>query len=127
MTSDEEGMVRSLLVDPWDELSRSAYADWLEERGDVLHAELDRLSPSSPDLMGRAAAEDGRIAHLAEQARAGLKSGFVEYRLEGGLFWATVQMKAFLTKAFQSAGPAWLRRHHVAHLFVNGATKDWAR
>src|SRR5262249_45633841 len=108
MTSDEEGLVRALLVDPWDGLARSAYADWLGGRGDALHAELVRLAAHSPDLGDEPPDEQGRLAHLAEQARAGLKSGFVDYRLHGGLFRAAVQMKAFLTKAFQSAGPAWL-------------------
>jgi uncharacterized protein (TIGR02996 family) len=38
--ADEEGVVRALLAAPWDGLARSAYGDFLEERGDLLHAQV---------------------------------------------------------------------------------------
>src|SRR5262249_18411428 len=31
------------------------------------------------------------------------------------------------SKAFQKVGPPWLRRHHLAGLYVRGATNDWRR
>jgi uncharacterized protein (TIGR02996 family) len=42
MSADEDGLVRAVIADPWDELSRSAYADWLEEQGEAEHAALMR-------------------------------------------------------------------------------------
>ncbi len=40
--SDEESFLRALRQNPHDDATRSVYADWLEDRGD-LRAELLRL------------------------------------------------------------------------------------
>ena len=40
--SEEAGFLAALLADPFDEVTRSIYADWLDERGDCAGAYLRR-------------------------------------------------------------------------------------
>jgi len=42
MSADEDALVRAILADPRDDLTRDVYADWLEEHGRPLHASLVR-------------------------------------------------------------------------------------
>src|SRR5262245_59686176 len=58
MTSDGDALLRAVLVDPADDLPRLAYADWLDERGEVARAEFIRLQ-----------LELGRIGHGPDRCR----------------------------------------------------------
>jgi uncharacterized protein (TIGR02996 family) len=52
--NDEADFLRALQEDPTDDTARRAYADWLEERGDVRAEYLRlRLSPQWPELHAR--------------------------------------------------------------------------
>jgi uncharacterized protein (TIGR02996 family) len=108
---DEDGLVRALLADPHDELARAAYADWLEEQGDALLAELMRLGP------GAVPRRREIRAVLEEKAKA---DGFVGLYDHESVLYATLTVRAFLSSAFQKAGPELLRRHRITKLRLEG-------
>jgi uncharacterized protein (TIGR02996 family) len=116
-TTDEEGLVRALLADPWDGLARSAYGDWLEENGRPLHAELVRSPPNNRRL-GDTPAGDA--------LRAGCPAVRLSVYQRGGIPSVRIGMAAFRTKAFQRDGPAWMRANHITGLELEGHTKDWS-
>ena len=72
---NEEAFVRAILADSGDDVLRLAYADWLEESGDVARVEylrlLCRLSGASPP--------DAELPLLArlEELRAGIEHAWV--------------------------------------------------
>jgi uncharacterized protein (TIGR02996 family) len=119
--ADEDGLVRAILADPWDDLARNVYADWLEENNSPLHAELMRLPPG--DGGARKIVDD-----LAGPILGPIPGGDKATLTQGdGLLIVRMQLRAFLSKRFQEEGPAWLRRHHVARIHLIGANKDWRR
>ncbi|MBY0231819.1 MAG: TIGR02996 domain-containing protein, partial [Gemmataceae bacterium] len=117
--ADEDGLVRAILVEPWDDLHRSAYADWLDEQGLPLQAELLRLPLPAHGRMP--------VVPLRERIEAALSAsgGVYPNRGEEGLLHVMAQMRVFRTKGFQRRAPDVLRREHVFRLILSGATKDW--
>ncbi len=115
--AEEDGLVRAILADPHDGLPRMAYADWLEEQGKPLHAELMRL----PRAKG-----PRHEALLAEIAKA-LAGSTLKVELLGGLISARVMLRSFISKKFGDSAPAWLRGQHVTEVRVQGDTIDWAK
>jgi uncharacterized protein (TIGR02996 family) len=97
MAADEVGLMRAVLADPWDELARSAYADWLEEQGAGRRWEvaMERMK------------EDAPCPFAADINREGLLCVYMEAR-------------SFGSKAFAARGPDWLRRSHVAEVQIRG-------
>ncbi len=112
MSADEDGLVRAILADPWDELARAAYADWLEEQGAPEHAKLMR-SPRGTTL--------DRLEALILQEFGGGRGGVSQV---DGLVVGQMRFETFLSDAFQRDGPAWMRRHHIAVLRL-AAHRDW--
>jgi uncharacterized protein (TIGR02996 family) len=116
-SAEEDGLVRAILADPRDALARNAYADWLEEQGKPLHAELMRLPPSKGERAK---------AILAEIAKA-LAGSTLTVESLGGLVSARVMLRSFVSKKFGDNAPAWLRGQHVTELRIKGSIKDWSR
>jgi uncharacterized protein (TIGR02996 family) len=121
MSADEDGLVRAILADPHDLLATSAYADWLEERGKPLHAELYRL-------------RDGdfqRKKRLLEKLGEPLFAAFGTYGAANpdwrdGVLQMSADLIAFVSKKFQRASGV-LREQHVVRVCVSGKTKDWTK
>jgi uncharacterized protein (TIGR02996 family) len=62
-TVDEDGLVRAIWADPFDEVPRLAYADWLDEQGKPLHAALLRAAPGErEEVAGRLVAQVSKDA-----------------------------------------------------------------
>jgi uncharacterized protein (TIGR02996 family) len=118
--ADEDGLVREILADPRDELARSVYADWLEENGSPLHAKLLRLPEKAPEAQAA-------LKAIERAAVAEFPDFSISVRDMGGLIWAFIQLRGFLTKAFERDGPAWLRKYHVNRLSLIGKPSDWAK
>jgi uncharacterized protein (TIGR02996 family) len=118
---EEDGLVRAILADPWDELARSAYADWLDEQGSPLHAALMRLPPEDRGA--------GRILEELAPTILGPLPGSDRPALqqEGGLIVVRVPVRAFSNKHFEREGPGWIRRNHVCRIQLTGTTKSWGR
>jgi uncharacterized protein (TIGR02996 family) len=123
---DEDGLWQAIVDDPDDDLPRLIYADWLDENGRPERAELIRLQcdPSRHD-------QSPRERQLIEQNRAewlGPLHPHVEsVRFERGLMRVAVSMRTFLTRAFQSNAPGWLRQIRASGLELWGTTKDWGK
>jgi uncharacterized protein (TIGR02996 family) len=118
---DEDGLVRAILADPWDDVARSVYADWLEEQGAPQQAELLRLAPGDKGAREIVEALSGPVlASVPEKDKASLHE-------VDGILVVTMVLRGFATKRFGRDGPDWLRRHHIARLRIVGQTKDWRR
>ncbi len=114
--AEEDGLVRAILADPRDVLARSAYADWLEEQGKPLHAELLRLPPG----------KGGRAGEILAEIAETLAGSTLSLESLGGLLSARVQLRSFVSRKFGDNAPAWLRGQHVTELHIKGSTRDWA-
>jgi uncharacterized protein (TIGR02996 family) len=118
MSSDEDGLVRALLADPWDELARSAYADWLDDHGEALHAEVLRARGTP------------RRVEATNRIRERMRETFAQFSLDvirpSGLLFVTMPTVTYLSPQFQGIGADWLRRNHVAVLSLGGRSGDWA-
>jgi uncharacterized protein (TIGR02996 family) len=121
--ADEDALVRAILADPWDELARAAYADWLEEQGKPLHAELQRLPWSEEARRQELVEEVGRPAFKA------FASSVASYPhlWEDGLLTVRMGMQGFVAKYFQARAAACLREHHIERIELEGKLKDWTR
>jgi len=115
--AEEDGLVRAILADPRETLARSAYADWLEEQGKPLHAELMRLPP------GKSPRADALLVEIAKP----LAGSTLAVELMGGLISARVMLRSFISKKFGDSAPAWLRGQHVTEVQLHGDTIDWAK
>jgi uncharacterized protein (TIGR02996 family) len=117
--ADEDALVREILADPWDELARNVYADWLEDHGRPHHAELAR---------GPAKRNDQRVDDEGywQAARAAAPRPGVRLIHRSGFVAAQVSGRDFVSKQFQADGPAWLRAHHITWLELEGAL-DWVK
>jgi uncharacterized protein (TIGR02996 family) len=116
--ADEDGLVRAIWADPWDEVARNVYADWLEEKGKPHHAALLRARKPKE----REAAL--RRAQAVAQADAPCPLELVA--TEEGLLRVRVRLRPLRSKACERDGPAWLRRHSVAVIVPVGEASDWA-
>jgi uncharacterized protein (TIGR02996 family) len=114
--ADEDGLIRAIWADPYDDVARSVYADWLEEQGMAEHAALLRASPT-----GRKAALERICSRLNKGRPVTWKPGVSEE----GLLRVTITSRLLKSKAFEQDGPGWLRRNHVAELELEGGTSDW--
>ncbi len=115
--ADEDGLVRAIWADPYDEVARLVYADWLEEHGRPLHAALLRASPEEQAAL---------FASIESSARADAPAGLVALELEDGLVRARIAIRSLRSKAFERDGPDWLRRHCIAEVAPEGSPRDWA-
>jgi uncharacterized protein (TIGR02996 family) len=113
MSADEDGLVRALLADPWDELARNAYADWLEENGAQEQAKLMR------------GPQGVRLDRLEAQARQAFGAHHAGVSKCDGLLVGQMRFETFLTEDYRREGPAWMRRNHIAVLGL--ASGDWRR
>jgi uncharacterized protein (TIGR02996 family) len=112
----EDGLVRDIWADPFDDAPRLIYADWLEDQGKPLQAALLRATPDqrlvlSPQL-NAPMREDAPCSFTALPSSGPVQVG--------------IPVRSLRSKAFEDRGPAWLRRHHVAEIFPNGSPRDWA-
>jgi uncharacterized protein (TIGR02996 family) len=114
--ADEDALVRAIWADPFDEVPRLAYADWLDEQGKPLQAAV--LRAASGEREGPA----GRLAALMH------KDAPCTFKpvLTDGLVRVAITARALRTKAFDRDGPTWLRRHHVTEVVLEGKTADMA-
>lgn len=116
MSADEDGLVRALFADPWDELARNAYADWLDDHDAPLHAALMRAG-NSPVRAG-----------LYKSLRGRLHQTFSQFALDvitpSWLLGALMPTSTFLSPHFQSIGAEWLQSNHVAYVGLGGPAYD---
>src|SRR5262245_55729356 len=101
MSGDEDFLVCAILADPHDELARSAYADWFEERGKLLHAELYRGEGD----VGRERELTGQLDKTILAAHPGCRAGTLDMSrgvLGGGLLQMYMPPSAFISKKFQA-------------------------
>jgi uncharacterized protein (TIGR02996 family) len=115
--ADEDGLIRAIWADPFDELPRRVYADWLQEQGLPDHAAL--LGPANYQ-------RPASFNRIVERMRKDAPVLFTPFLSEEGLLWVTIHTVALRSKAFKSDGPAWMRRHHVSEVQPEGTTRDWA-
>jgi uncharacterized protein (TIGR02996 family) len=115
--------VRAILADPCDNLARAAYADWLEENGAPLHAELQRLPASEEERRRRLVKDIGRPAFQAFDSSMAGYAGLGE----DDLLEVHMQMQGFVAKYFQARAAACLRAHHIDRIALQGKLKDWSR
>jgi uncharacterized protein (TIGR02996 family) len=115
--ADEDGLIRAIWADPWDDLARAAHADWLEEQGNPLHAAILR-APSDK--------RDDLTEQLATLMRKDAPGKF-ELRLEvEGLIRIKVPVRTLRLKKFEQNSAAWLRKHHVAEVIPDGRMRDFS-
>ncbi len=103
---DDSGFLRALQADPDDDVTRSAYADWLEEQGDprgeFLRAELDlaALQKIGPSTRRRQAPLQARLRQLrpdipaewlARVERAWIENCNVRFRFECPKRWENLR------------------------------------
>jgi uncharacterized protein (TIGR02996 family) len=113
--AEEDGLVRAIWADPFDEVPRLVYADWLDEQGKPLQAAILRAAPAEREEPAN------RLAALMhEDAPCKLKVALTE----DGLVRGIISARALRSKPFERDGPAWLRRHHVAEVILEGKTSD---
>ncbi len=113
----EDGLVRAILADPWDELARNVYSDWLEDRDDTGQAALLRTNEA-----GRAALLEPVLAGLRQDAPL---PNFTPSLTREGLLRIGVPVRSLRSKAFERDGPGWLRRHYVSEVQPEGTARDW--
>lgn len=121
--ADEDGLLEAIIAAPEDDLPRLVYADWLEEHGDADRAALIRLS-CAPAPGEQAKALEKRCTPAIPKE---LAETVHWVRFDRGLLEARVQMRGLLTKAFQAAGPPWLKSIRLFRLLISGETKDWSK
>jgi uncharacterized protein (TIGR02996 family) len=121
--ADEDALVRAILADPFDDLARAAYADWLEEQGKPLHAELQRLPPAKEERRRQLVEEVGTPAFQAFDCDT---AGY-PYLDSDGLLTVPMQLQGFVAKYFQARAISCLSEHHIERLALAGKLKDWAR
>ncbi len=120
---DEDGLVRAILADPWDDLARSAYADWLEEQGKPLHAELLRLPRT----------EEARRRHIVTQLSQAAydamdcDGGGIPAPGEDGLLEVRSMLISFIGRKSQLRLTSSLREHHIERVILEGRLTDWSR
>src|SRR5262249_23382932 len=112
---DEDGLVRAIWADPFDEVARRVYADWLEEQSSPDHAALLHAA-------GRKAA----LERITVRMRTDAPGPFAPTLTEEGLLGVQVPVRSLRSKAFERYGRAWLRRHHVSVIHPEGTPRDWA-
>jgi hypothetical protein len=71
--------------------------------------------------------QQGQLERLAQEVRGQFHGSYLGLEMEGGLLEVKVRVRGFVSKAFESEGPAWLRRHHIVRLALEGKTADWSR
>lgn len=124
--ADEDGILAAIVADPGDETVRLIYADWLEENGAAELAELVRLGRNA-----NVTDQTPRRAHLVSRLSEAIRSAYPRYiyrvAFDAGLPQVWMQIRGVLTQAFDTTAPAWLRRHHVHELCLDGRTQDWTR
>jgi uncharacterized protein (TIGR02996 family) len=115
--AEEDGLMRAIWADTSDEVSRLVYADWLEERGEALHAAILR-------------AQRGEYRHFRHQLEERMKKdapcSFGVRVGDSGLVRVSIPVRSLRSKAFRRDGPAWLRQHHVGAVAPEGRPSDWA-
>jgi hypothetical protein len=104
-------------------VARAAYADWLEEHGKSLHAELQRLPRSEETRRRQLVEEVGRPAFRAFAC----DTASYPHLGEDGLLAVHLQMQGFCAKYFQARAAACLRDHHIEWIALSGKLKDWTR
>jgi uncharacterized protein (TIGR02996 family) len=120
--ADENGLVRAILIDPWDRLARSAYADWLEEQGKPLHAELQRLHGTETVRRWELVAAIGKpFARYAYGGTGSPRPG------ADGLLELHMTRQSFTAAAFQEKAAACIRDNHIARITLEGGTSDWSK
>ena len=112
----EDGLVRAIWADPFDEAVRAVYADWLEEHGSPEHAAL--LREAGDERMRTFQRIEARMKEDAPGT-------FTAWFTNDGLIAAGVPVRSLRSKAFERDGPTWLRRHHVAEVRPDGTPRDW--
>jgi uncharacterized protein (TIGR02996 family) len=117
--TENEGLVRAVLADPWDELSRNVYADWLEEQGEALLAELARRPPAPSRRLDKTPVGDALLSGCPPVQMALFH--------QGGFPSVRIGMAAFRTKACQTGVPGWMKANRITGLELDGQTKDWAK
>src|SRR5262249_14221425 len=115
--ADEDGLVRAIWADPFDETARLVYADRLEEQGKPVHGAI--LRPPRGERRELS-------IQLAEILREDAPCKFERWVVADGLVGVKIQARGLRSKRFEKEGAAWLRRHHVAEVIVEGGTSDWA-
>jgi uncharacterized protein (TIGR02996 family) len=115
--ADEDGLVRSIWADPFDEVPRLIYADWLEEQGKPLHAAILRAAPAERSIL---------VARLSKLVYEDAPCKVTLSLAEEGLLRVAIPVRSLRSKAFETHGPAWLRRHHIAEVCPSGTSSDWA-
>lgn len=118
MLRDEEALVRAIWADPWDDLARSAYADWLEEHGKPAHAQLLRLPRKAAKQRGEA------LAGLLPCLRDGFPGAELQASAPDGLLRARFGVEDFLSRRFEREGRDWLQRHHVVEVELTGELEE---
>jgi uncharacterized protein (TIGR02996 family) len=115
--ADEDGLVRTIWADPFDDAAQAVYADWLEEHGSPDHAAAVRE-------VGREAmrAFERIDARMMKEA----PTPFRAWLTDESLIAVDIPVRALRSKAFASDGPAWLRRHHVAEIRPDGTPRNWS-
>jgi uncharacterized protein (TIGR02996 family) len=116
--ADEDGLIRAIWADPYDDVARAVYADWLEEQGKPHHAA--RL---------RATTDKEREKAMRQITASAMKEAPCALTLactDEGLVRIQVSVRSLRTKGAERDGPAWLRRHHVAEVALEGTPRVWA-
>lgn len=118
---DENTLLNAIADDPDDDLALLAYADWLEENGQPERAGLIRrhLRPSRalPDQEAQR-----REAVAVNEWLSALQPYVVSCEIRRGLLHVQMEMRAFLSRAFQAHGADWLRQAGVEGLILSGHT-----
>jgi uncharacterized protein (TIGR02996 family) len=114
--ADEDGLLRAIWADPFDEVAPQVYADWLEEQGKPLHAGILRATSGE-----RAALTNRLDTQMQEDAPCAFTPGWAR----DGLVRVHIPVRSLRSKSFERDGPAWLRRHHVAEVCPQGTPGDW--
>ncbi|HEY1186816.1 MAG TPA: TIGR02996 domain-containing protein [Gemmata sp.] len=115
-TVEENALVRAIWADPYDDLARQVYADWLEEQGSTLQAKLLRvISEQRPPL----------TRQLQERLGEDAPGPFTLTATSEGLLRISIPVRALRLKAFRENGATWLRRHHISEVTPTGTPTDW--
>lgn len=115
--ADEDGLVRAIWADPFNESARAVYADWLDDQGSPDHAALLReVGPIQQRTFERIE------ARMKEDA----PTSFSAWLTEDDLIAAAIPVRSLRSKAFEKDGQSWMRRHHVAEVRPEGTPRDWS-
>jgi uncharacterized protein (TIGR02996 family) len=123
---DENTLLQAIGDDPDDDLPRLAYADWLEENGRSDHAWLLRHQ-----LSGRPGPADGRDRvvrfNLVNDRVGPLRPHIASGEIRRGLLHVRMEMRTFLSRAFQAVGADRFRQVGVEGLHLVGNTSTFER